>query len=196
MQLHRQLPMTIALGAIATAVALFEPVVRPASAGGGGCHGAPQTEGAGDQVTMVHGCFEPTVLRTEPGTTVTFRNTDAWLHNVHGQTWNLPGDFMKETTRALAFPLEGTFPYACAYHPGMVGVIVVGDGIMDAATTGGVQSSRLADAESNETVTAAQQDATGTDRPRSTAPWSAAAFLTGAISAGAGGFLFGKRRRP
>ena len=36
--------------------------------------------------------------------------------------------------RQLAMPLEqafgeeGTYPYACAYHPGMVGVIVVGDG--------------------------------------------------------------------
>lgn len=199
MRLHSQLPMLLSLGAIVTAIALFAADATPAGAGGGGCHGASQTEASGTEVTMgaTGGCFTPTILRVERGTSVTFINTDGAAHNLGGHYWGIEGMFQPGTSREIRFDSPGVYPYACTLHPGMVGAIVVGDGVMDApATTGGVQSSKVAYAESNEKVTAAQRDATGTDGSQSTALWSAAALLTGAISAGAGGFLFGKRRRP
>ncbi|MGH2709757.1 MAG: cupredoxin domain-containing protein [Actinomycetota bacterium] len=95
--------------------------------GGGGCHG-PTTEGTGDTVAMVMACFGPSVLRVDPGAEVRFVNKDAMTHNVSAAGWGSEGDLGEGDGFTATFDEEGTFPYACMYHYGMTGAIVVGDG--------------------------------------------------------------------
>lgn len=102
--------------------------VAPASAGGG-CHRAAaggQSEAAGTLVELSSNCMTPTVLHTERGGTVTFVNVDPVQHNLFGTTWGFdtlaPGVSFTQT-----FDEDGTYPYACTLHPGMVGAVVVGE---------------------------------------------------------------------
>ena len=105
----------------------LESGASPALAGGG-CHQPTTQDAAGDAVFMEGMCFTPTVLRVQPGTKVTFLNKDETIHQVNGINWAGPGTLSKEALTAQMFDQPGMYPYACTLHPGMVGVIVVGDG--------------------------------------------------------------------
>lgn len=98
----------------------------PASAGGG-CH-AGATQGSGEVVEMVDACFTPTTLRIEPGDSVTFVNSDPMIHNVVANGWGHFDDLDQGDRFRVSFDDAGVYPYACTYHPGMTGAIVVGDG--------------------------------------------------------------------
>ena len=102
----------------------------PASAGGGGCHRVAETgpiEAAGTSVELVDFCMSPSVLRVEPGDTVTFTNRDPAVHNVIGS--GLYVDRIEpDASVSFRFDDAGTYAYACTLHPGMVGAIAVGDG--------------------------------------------------------------------
>ena len=98
------------------------------AAGGGGCHGGA-TQGEGDTVELVDACFTPSVLHVSPGSEVTFVNRDPFIHNVAAQEWVSPGDLRKGAGFRATFEEEGIYPYACSYHFGMTGAIVVGDGL-------------------------------------------------------------------
>jgi len=104
------------------------PGVASAS-GGGGC-GAPVTDATGTSVEIDMFCFSPTILRTEPGAVVTFTNMDPTTHNVLGAhgAWGTWDALKRGRDISFRFAESGVFPYVCAYHPGMVGVVVVGDG--------------------------------------------------------------------
>src|SRR5829696_609319 len=112
----------------------------PASAGGG-CH-APATEARGSTVALSDLCFSPTVLRVAPGSEVTFVNRDTITHPLSrpGGDWYWDGAGGARTTVRL--DEAGTYPFFCYAHPGMVGVVVVGDGrgsgsgVVEAAATG------------------------------------------------------------
>jgi plastocyanin len=99
----------------------------PASAGGG-CHGGA-TQGEGDTVAMADLCFTPSVLRVDPGTEVTFVNRDLTTHNVNANGWGNFEDMTKGDGFRATFEDEGVYPYACQYHLGMTGAVVVGDGM-------------------------------------------------------------------
>jgi hypothetical protein len=73
-------------------------------------------------------CFTPSVLRVDPGTEVTFVNKDPITHNVSASEWGSNGDMLEGDRFAVTCDREGTFPYACMYHFGMTGAVVVGDG--------------------------------------------------------------------
>ena len=113
------------------------PLAGPVAAGGGGCHRDLQfgpTEATGTTVEFVKFCLSTSVLRVDPGATVTFTNRDPMPHNVVGS-----GMFVDELgegeSAAYRFDDAGTFAYACTLHPGMVGAIVVGDGRRTAPAT-------------------------------------------------------------
>lgn len=107
------------------AAALMGPWATPALAGGG-CHSAT-TQGEGDRVEMAKACFSPSVLRTDPGTEVTFVNRDPVVHNVSASEWGYFGDLNRGDDFTATFSEPGVYPFACTYHPGMVGAVVVGD---------------------------------------------------------------------
>jgi plastocyanin len=111
----------------ATAVAALAVPAVPASAGGGGCHG-DATAGAGDTVEIADGCFGPTTLKVDPGETVTFMNLDPYVHNVSAAGWGHLNDLHQGDSFQATFADAGVYPFACQYHPAMVGAVVVGDG--------------------------------------------------------------------
>ncbi len=109
-----------------------------ASAGGGGCHDAP-TAARGNAVEIANLCFTATVLYVEPGADVTWTNRDSMTHDVVGVggSWGDPSlNLFRGDQVQYGFEQEGVYPYACLLHPGMVGAVVVGDGV--GSTVGGV----------------------------------------------------------
>jgi plastocyanin len=116
-----------ALAVLATAaLGMILPPSGSALAGGG-CHEGATT-GSGNEVDMIGACFTPTTLRVEPGETVTFVNRDGFAHMVGGTGWGHFEDLQAGDTFSATFDDAGIYPYACIYHPGMTGAIVVGDG--------------------------------------------------------------------
>lgn len=118
-------------------------VGSPAAAGGGGagCY-EPVTHGSTTTVTMTPGCFAPTITHIEPGDRVTFDNTSVVQHAVLGinESWGAPYKSLRsDKSVGFSFAEEGIFPYHCPFHPGMMGVVVVGDGstMETAGVTGG-----------------------------------------------------------
>jgi len=98
----------------------------PAQAGGG-CHGA-MTSGTGTTIQIADACFTPTILHVKPGQSVTWVNTDPIVHNITANGWGHYDDLLPTERFTAAFDDPGLYPFACTYHPGMSGVIVVGAG--------------------------------------------------------------------
>jgi plastocyanin len=113
------------LAAAAFLAVLVLPVL-PAGAGGG-CH-TGATQGTGDTVELADMCFTPSALSIRPGDSVTFVNTDAMVHNVGGTLWGHYDDLNPGASFTATFDQPGIYPYACNYHPGMTGAVIVGDG--------------------------------------------------------------------
>jgi plastocyanin len=171
------------LVAAAAAAALVVPLGPPAVAGGG-CHGG-STEGEGDTVAMAKACFTPSILRVDPGTEVRFVNKDPIVHNVGGTGWGMFEDMLEGDSFTATFDRPGIYPFACSYHPGMNGAVVVGDGT-------GVGS--------GEQVT--QSSATGSAEARSPSAATNRGSAAGWIGGGIAGLVLGAglglgwRRRP
>jgi len=87
------------------------------------------TSESGDTGLIAECSFTPTVLYVEPGDRVTWSNKDPYDHTVTGAafTWGSERPLAQGDTISFAFKEEGVFPYYCAYHPAMVGAVVVGD---------------------------------------------------------------------
>jgi plastocyanin len=124
------------LGILAAVALLAVPAAdaTPARAGSPCYHGVdapPPAAGAATDVRALPCAFDPVLTVIPAGGTVTFRNGPELAHLVTGanQAW---GDRDRELgpgqTVAYTFTEPGIYPYACAFHPGMSGAIVVGDG--------------------------------------------------------------------
>jgi plastocyanin len=125
--LVRLLTLALALGAL---------VVAPSVAvAGDPCFHSFDTRpatssGSTSQVVLGDCVFTPTVTRVALGTTVTWRNGSFQAHEVVGSnmTWGAhdkhlaPGD-----TIGWTFDEAGIYGYTCMIHPGMTGVVIVGD---------------------------------------------------------------------
>ena len=104
--------------------------ITTASAGGG-CHSGV-TEGHGTRVEMVDACFTPTTLFAEPGEAITFVSRDELVHNITANDWGHFDDLHEGERYTTSFTTDGTYAYACTYHPGMSGAIVIGEGAVGA----------------------------------------------------------------
>jgi plastocyanin len=119
---------------LSTILALAAIVVTPAvAAAGGGCHtAATESDASGEKeatVRLIDACFTATTTTVDPRTPVTFVNMDDGItHNVGGNQWGHFDDLYPGDAFTVSFDQAGTYPYACTYHPGMTGAIVVGDG--------------------------------------------------------------------
>jgi plastocyanin len=89
------------------------------------------------EVSAKDNVFEPNGIQIDPGTTVTWRNDGAVVHNV--QPSSDLADFGGSTrfgvqasgfgvgaTYSYTFPKPGTYNYTCTLHTGMIGRVVVG----------------------------------------------------------------------
>lgn len=115
--------------AVAGGVAALALLGVPAAAGGGGCYSGT-TQGSGDRVELLEACPAPTILRIDPGRSVTFVNKDPFAHNLIGvgSAWGHPDELAQGDSFTATFEQAGIYPYACWIHPGMTGAVVVGDG--------------------------------------------------------------------
>ena len=108
---------------------------------GGGCHGnVTENDATGERaatVRLIDACFTATVTTVDPGTPVTFVDMDAGIvHNVGGNQWGHFEDLFEGDAFTVSFDEAGTYPFACSYHPGMTGAIVVGGGTGAGGTAG------------------------------------------------------------
>ena len=164
----------------------------PASAGGG-CH-APATEGRGTTVALTDLCFTPTLLRVEPGSTVTFVNRDTMVHPLSrpGGEWGWDGGVGERTTVRL--DQAGTYPFFCYVHPGMVGVVVVGDGRGSGAQVVKVDDPASPAAGTGQPASAATGPGSGgRDLPSFPAAWLVLVALAALAGAAAGTRLGGRQ---
>jgi plastocyanin len=104
---------------------------------GGGCHDDKLTDERGVEVALEKRCFEPTVVRVDPGQQVTFTNKDPDAHKVTGvaNSWGTYDELGQGDTVSYQFDKAGVFPYFCVLHPSMVGAVVVGAGRAASAGT-------------------------------------------------------------
>jgi plastocyanin len=116
----------LAFAATLVLAAIAVPAL-PAYAGGG-CH-AGITQGTGTTVFLAEACPTPTILQVDPGATVTFTNKDTFAHNIIGNLCGHYDDLNQGDSFSATFDDPGVYPYACWYHPGMTGAIVVGSGM-------------------------------------------------------------------
>ncbi len=103
--------------------------------GGGGC-GRAVTDADGTRVGIRNFCFAPTILRVQPGETVTWVNKDSFPHVVLGANgaWGEYARLGGGREVSYRFVSSGVYPYVCTYHPGMIGAVVVGNGKPEGAT--------------------------------------------------------------
>jgi plastocyanin len=191
-----------ALGLIAmAAAAIAQTAVPEVRAGGGGCHDPRITDEAATEVVTIGSCFEPSIARIEPGQSVTWANWDKQEHNVVGQNGSW-GDYEPisdggEVTQR--FENAGTYAYSCLFHPGMIGVIVVGDGKGGGSVSGvngnegEVLASRAETGDEPDLVAPASVEATG---DKGATDWLAlaGAALAGVVVAGAMAAAVARRR--
>jgi plastocyanin len=105
-------------------------VLGSSVAAGGGCHPPSDaaTQRSGTSVDIKGCTFGPTVLHTPVGATVTWLNSDVVPHAIAGSGWVAAQDPITQGASAShTFDRAGVYTYMCYVHPGMAGVIVVGD---------------------------------------------------------------------
>ena len=134
--MRRALFTVFALVVVGTVLTL-----TPAAAGGG-CHDPEATESSASMVELRGACFTSTVTHVDPGQELAFVNRDDYSHNVVGlgAQWGDLEGMGKGETRRFTFGKTGLFPYACTFHPGMVGAVVVGNDDLHAGDVGSVSA--------------------------------------------------------
>ena len=170
----------------ASMAVLILPAAGPAVAGGG-CH-ADLTEGTGDTVEMKKACFMPSIIQVDPGSEVTFVNKDPIGHNLWANGWGRYDDMLHGDTYTARFAEPGIYPFACAYHPGMIGAVVVGDGI----EAGSRENVSVASASDDAAPAAQARPAAATDQSQVPIGWLAGGAIGLVLGTGLGLFL---RRR-
>jgi plastocyanin len=120
---------TFAVFAAAFTIALAFAVASVAVAGG--CETpAGTTEGTGLAISVKGCAFGPTILHTPIGATVSWKNDDYLPHAINGGGWTAtPGGVQANPGMTVSYKFDraGIYPYMCYIHPGMAGIVVVGD---------------------------------------------------------------------
>ena len=100
-------------------------------AAGGGCHPpAVTTEGSGLAVSIKNCSYGPSILHLPLGGTVTWKNDDYLPHAVNGTGFDATDPYTSINpgmSVSHQFNIAGIYPYMCYVHPGMAGIVVVGD---------------------------------------------------------------------
>jgi plastocyanin len=188
---RRRLAVLVPLLAILAATVL---TATPAVAGGG-CH-TPATEARGSTVNLSELCFSPTVLRVAPGSQVTFVNRDTITHPLSrpGGDWYWDGVGGARTTVRL--DEAGTYPFFCYTHPGMVGVVVVGDGKGLGASVDSLAAPAGNQSAAAEAGQAAGATADGGGLPQFPATWLVLVALAALVGVVTGTRLANRPREP
>ena len=128
--MFRRLRTLLAIGGL-VGLAL---AMAPGVAAGDPCyHGytiPPSTSEATTTVNLEPCAFVPTAAHVAPGATVTFDNVSDMPHLVLGANaaWgDREAELAAGAAQTVRFDQPGIYPFSCALHRGMTGVIVVGE---------------------------------------------------------------------
>ena len=192
--------MIVAMFVVALALVAGSSVGHGAPVSGGGGHACPepQSDSHTTSVDVKQGCMLPTVVRVDEGATITWTNRDEALHTVTGTdvrsgrpgagAWGSLEELAQNQTFSHTFNDAGVYPYYCMLHPGMVGAVVVGNGVPEHPYTAGTGAAAASDTGggSRQTQTQGQQrsSTSGSNGIDATFVIVASAFAV-AIAAGA-----------
>ena len=188
----RRSKASAAVGSVLLGALVLLPGMASAS-GGGGC-GQPVIDARGTGVDIEDFCFSPTIVRAGVGDVVTFTNVDPVPHSVLGAnaTWGDYAGFKKKSVM-YRFSEPGVYPYLCTYHVGMVGAVIVGDGV------GGAIGTSTADGpvtKVDASDLALENTSAVVDRPSETnGPWPMVMAAAFAVAVGALALIVVRRRR-
>lgn len=141
--MRRRLTAPLSLIVLSTGLLLWLVAVPLVSAGDPCYHGFSMpsgTTGSGPEIRLEPCAFSPTVTNVDVGASVKFVNGGEFTHLITGanQAWGSRDvEIQPGKTASYTFDQAGVYPYACALHRGMSGVIVVGDGTAAAAVGAG-----------------------------------------------------------
>jgi len=140
---RRRLTAPLSLIVLSTGLLLWLVAVPLVSAGDPCYHGftmPSETTGSDPEIKLEPCAFSPTVTKVDVGASVKFVNGGEFTHLITGanQAWG-SRDVEIRPGKAVSYTFDtaGVYPYACALHRGMSGVIVVGDGTAAAAAGAG-----------------------------------------------------------
>jgi plastocyanin len=185
-------------------------VAAPLVSAGDPCyHGfdMPATRASTDSEIKLMPCaFSPTVTNVPVGSTVTFVNGPDFTHLITGanQAWGSRDvEVAPGRTATYEFDTAGVYPYACALHRGMSGVIVVGDAATalaavapsGAGTGSGASGTTTGTSNGTAATTTATTSATpaATSTPELPAVAAVSALAGGLIGAGVAWFALRRR---
>ena len=141
--MRRRLTAPLSLIVLSTGLLLWLVAVPLVSAGDPCYHGFTMpsgTTGSEPEIKLEPCAFSPTVTNVDVGASVKFVNGRDFTHLITGanQAWGSRDvELQPGKTVSYTFDTAGVYPYACALHRGMSGVIVVGDGMAAAAAGAG-----------------------------------------------------------
>jgi plastocyanin len=186
--MRRALLIVVAVMAVGTGL-----TITPAVAGGG-CHDPEATESTASMVELRNACFTSTVTHIDPGQELAFVNRDELVHNIVGlgARWGDMDGMGKGETRRFTFGEAGIFPFACTFHPGMVGAVVVGGDELHAGDVGSVSAAISAGAAGVTSTGARQTDGDGSQLPETMLALALVVVLVGGLA----GFVMRRRRSP
>jgi plastocyanin len=186
------------IGMVVGMIVALSPIAPAAAGGGGGGKGACFDDTSNRSTTSIDakgGCFFPTIARVAVGSTVTWTGWDAdMVHTVTGANnkWGTltEAKLAQGKTFSLRFTRAGVYPYYCMLHPGMAGVVLVGDA-KDALAPGDLSggSNAVDNAPNSLTAVGKRQAATNS---AGLGVWLAAPI---ALVVALGGFGLGRRMR-
>jgi plastocyanin len=186
----------------ATAAMLMWLGAAPVTSAGDPCyHGftmPDDTTGSDAQVKLLPCAFAPTVTSVGVGATVTFFNGPDFTHLITGanQAWGSRDvELTPGKTVSYRFDKAGVYPYACALHRGMSGVIIVGDAATAAAAAKGGASAVDTDAPTGPATNATPASGSQDDSTLRVVAIAGLSAVAGAL-AGAAVAAIGMRRRP
>ncbi len=164
--------MRLRMGLVAAGLAAVLLLGATPANAGGGCHGATFSDEEGTTVRLLEACFVPMVTRVGVGDQVTWENPSGEKHTVTGvaNSWGNYDALGMNGSVSYVFDKPGVFPYFCLFHPGMVGAVVVGDGLPAAASTAdrgvkAVSAQAPGDPGSEDTPASPDSDDGGSDIP-------------------------------
>jgi plastocyanin len=112
-------------------------LAAPIVVAGGGCvNKNAANDGAFALIDIKDCSFQPTITRVAAGSTVTWKNVDYLPHLISGVGWgsvqgytgaNGEGQLNPGGAFSFTFAKPGLYPYTCYIHPGMSGLVIVGD---------------------------------------------------------------------
>ena len=76
-------------------------------------------------VTLAQMKFGPTPAQIHVGDTIEWVNDDIFVHSATATDKSFDVDLKPKAHLWTTFHKEGTYPFACKYHPGMTGKLVV-----------------------------------------------------------------------